>query len=140
RQYKPIDFGKSSSMVVNLVGGSRVQIFQDERSNPLGPNTSTHPQQQQSQDNSLPAANQALIRQVAEQPFEQGTGIFALASVAGGYTIGAAAGLSFANAAVYSLVTAGRQQQDAESNSPIGGYNWRRSCSIRGANRRGEFP
>ena len=112
RQYKPIDFGKSSSMVVNLVGGSRVQIFQDGRSNPLGPNTSTPPQQQQSRDDSLPAANQALIRQVAAQPFEQATATFAIASLMGASVAGSSV-LLLDSAAAAGLVIHDLQQQDA---------------------------
>jgi RHS repeat-associated protein len=103
-QYSAVDFGKSSSKVLTLVGGSQVEIFKNGKSEPLSSRVSPSPGKQtqaERRDDPLPTENRELIRQLAAQPFEKATGAFILVSAA----VGTGGGLALSSSAAMTSTT-----------------------------------
>jgi len=109
--YKALAFGGAKSRDITLTDGSIVRLSAN-----LGRPDVLRPQQS---GGDRAYVNTSLVRELGRQtaPIPAATGLFIVASVGGGYEIGAAAGLSLANAAVYGFVTAsliGRANDEQE--------------------------
>ncbi len=122
RQYSAINFGKSSSIVVTLVGGSEVEIFKSGGIDPLS-RRAIPPSQGQSRngsrDDSLPEANQAVIRQVAAQPFEKATAAFAIASVMQGAGVAGSSILLLDSLAATGLILHEQAEREHDSANSV---------------------